>query len=130
MIEMPAPRPLADDEVLIQVMAAGVGNWDEIVRTGGWDVGRSPPIALGVEAAGKVVAVSRRVTDRAPGDEVITHPLPLRDQGTWAPNGDRFSCASCPEAAGCLLGGCGRVSGARPDRRAGSGRSSGCQDQQ
>jgi NADPH:quinone reductase-like Zn-dependent oxidoreductase len=25
------------------------------------------------------------VTDWAPGDEVMTHPLPLRDQGTWAP---------------------------------------------
>jgi len=85
MIDMPAPRPLADDEVLIRVMAAGVGNWDEIVRTGGWDVGRSPPMALGVEAAGIVVAVSRTVPDRAAGDEVITHPLPLRDQGTWAP---------------------------------------------
>ena len=85
MIDMPAPRPLADDEVLIRVMAAGVGNWDEIVRTGGWDVGRSPPMAHGVEAASIVVAVSRRVTDRAAGDEVITHPLPLRDQGTWAP---------------------------------------------
>jgi NADPH:quinone reductase-like Zn-dependent oxidoreductase len=25
------------------------------------------------------------VTDWAAGDEVMTHPLPLRDQGTWAP---------------------------------------------
>ena len=85
LIEVPGPRPLAADEVLIQVMAAGVGNWDEIVRTGGWDVGRRPPMALGVEAAGTVVAVGSTVTDWTPGDEVITHPLPLRDQGTWAP---------------------------------------------
>jgi hypothetical protein len=35
MIELPDPRPLADDEVLIEVRAAGVANWDEIVRTGG-----------------------------------------------------------------------------------------------
>jgi len=71
--------------VLIQVRAAGIGNWDEIARTGGWDVGRRPPVALGVEAAGVVTAVGSMVTDWAPGDEVMTHPLPLRDQGTWAP---------------------------------------------
>jgi NADPH:quinone reductase-like Zn-dependent oxidoreductase len=85
MIEVPGPRPLAEDEVLIQVTAAGVGNWDDFVRTGGWDVGRRPPMALGVEAAGTVAAVGSTVTDWAPGDDVITHPLPLRDQGTWAP---------------------------------------------
>lgn len=85
MIDVPGLRPLAGDEVLIQVRAAGVGNWDEIVRTGGWDVGRRPPMALGVEAAGLVTAVGDLVTDWAPGDEVMTHPLPVRDQGTWAP---------------------------------------------
>jgi NADPH:quinone reductase-like Zn-dependent oxidoreductase len=85
MIRVPPPRPLAGDEVLIEVKAAGVGNWDEIARTGGWDVGRRPPMALGVEAAGVVSAVGSGVTDWAPGDEVMTHPLPLRDQGTWAP---------------------------------------------
>ena len=62
-----------------------MGNWDEFVRTDGWDVGRRPPMALGVEAAGVVAAVGSMVTDWAPGDEVMTHPLPLRDQGTWAP---------------------------------------------
>jgi NADPH:quinone reductase-like Zn-dependent oxidoreductase len=85
MLDVPGPRPLAADEVLIQVGAAGVGNWDEFVRTGGWDVGRRAPMALGVEAAGLVTAVGSMVTDWAPGDEVMTHPLPLRDQGTWAP---------------------------------------------
>lgn len=78
-------RPLAGDEVLLEVMAAGVGNWDEFVRTGGWDVGARPPMALGVEAAGLVMAAGRAVSDWAPGDEVMTHPVPLRAQGTWAP---------------------------------------------
>ena len=64
--------------------AAGVGNWDEIVRVGDWDVGRRPPLALGVEAAGVVAAVGEDVTSLAPGDEVLTHPLPLRHQGAWA----------------------------------------------
>jgi NADPH:quinone reductase-like Zn-dependent oxidoreductase len=84
-IEVGEPRPLADDEVLLEVRAAGVGNWDEFVRTGGWDVGALPPMALGVEAAGLVMAAGRAVTDWAPGDAVMTHPVPLRDQGTWAP---------------------------------------------
>ena len=85
MIELGEPRPLAADEVLLEVMAAGVGNWDEYVRTGGWDVGARPPMALGVEAAGTVAAAGRAVSDWAPGDAVMTHPVPLRDQGTWAP---------------------------------------------
>ena len=70
-IEVSELRPLAGDEVLLEVMAAGVGNWDEFVRTGGWDVGARPPMAL--------------VSDWAPGDAVMTHPVPLRDQGAWAP---------------------------------------------
>ena len=85
MIEVGELRPLADDEVLIEVMAAGVGNWDEFVRTGGWDTGARPPMALGVEAAGLVMAAGRAVSDWVPGDAVMTQPVPLRDQGTWAP---------------------------------------------
>jgi NADPH:quinone reductase-like Zn-dependent oxidoreductase len=77
-------RPLADDEVLVEVLAAGVGNWDEFARTGGWEVGARPPMALGVEAAGRVLAAGAAAGDWAPGDAVMTHPLPLRDQGTWA----------------------------------------------
>ena len=84
-IETREPRPLADGEVLLEVMAAGVGNWDEFIRVGGWDVGAVPPMALGVEAAGTVAAVGGAVTDWAVGDAVMTHPVPLRDQGTWAP---------------------------------------------
>jgi NADPH:quinone reductase-like Zn-dependent oxidoreductase len=85
MIDVDEPRSLAGDEVLLEVRAAGVGNWDEFVRTGGWDVGAKPPMALGVEAAGIVLAVGQAVGDWAPGDAVMTHPVPLRDQGTWAP---------------------------------------------
>ena len=85
MIEVGDPRSLADDEVLVEVRAAGVGNWDEFVRTGGWDVGTTPPMALGVEVAGTVLAAGRAVTDWVPGDAVMAHPVPLRDQGTWAP---------------------------------------------
>jgi NADPH:quinone reductase-like Zn-dependent oxidoreductase len=71
MLELAAPQSLAPDEVVIAVRAAGVGNWDEIVRVGGWDVGR-PPLALEVEAAGVVVAVGEEVTSLAPRRG--THP--------------------------------------------------------
>jgi NADPH:quinone reductase-like Zn-dependent oxidoreductase len=83
-LELPAPRPLAPGEVLIDVNAAGAGNWDPIVAAGDWDVGIRPPMALGVEAAGRIAAVGDGVADWAVGDEVMTHPLPLREQGAWA----------------------------------------------
>lgn len=82
--ELAAPGSPAPDELVILVRAAGVGNWDEIVRMGDWDVGRKPRLALGVEAAGVVAAVGVEVTSFARGDEVLTHPVPLRHQGTWA----------------------------------------------
>ncbi|WP_231989135.1 MULTISPECIES: NADP-dependent oxidoreductase [unclassified Mycobacterium] len=84
-IEVNEPRPLAADEVLIEVRSAGVGNWDDIIRTGGWDVGISPPLALGVEAAGVIRAVGAHPNGFSVGDDVLCHPVPLRDQGAWAP---------------------------------------------
>jgi NADPH:quinone reductase-like Zn-dependent oxidoreductase len=84
LLELSAPGAPAPDELVISVCAAGVGNWDEIVRLGEWDVGRKPPLALGVQAAGVVAAVGEEVTGFARGDEVLTHPVPLRHQGTWA----------------------------------------------
>jgi NADPH:quinone reductase-like Zn-dependent oxidoreductase len=79
--ELPQP---AREEVLITVRAAGVGNWDELVRIGSWQVGGPPPMALGVEAAGTIAAVGAAVTQLVPGDDVLTHPLPLKRNGTWA----------------------------------------------
>jgi Alcohol dehydrogenase GroES-like domain len=84
-LEVDEPRPLAADEVLIDIRSAGVGNWDDIIRTGGWDVGTSPPLALGVEAAGVITAVGAHPSGFSVDDEVLCHPVPLRDQGTWAP---------------------------------------------
>src|SRR6516225_7913206 len=108
MIDVGEPRSLAGDEVLLEVRAAGVGNWNEFVRTGGWDVGAKPPTALGVEAAGIVLAAGQAVGDWAPGDAVMTHPVPLRDQGTWA----RRLIAPAGLLAlkpPCQLGGSGRL---------------------
>jgi NADPH:quinone reductase-like Zn-dependent oxidoreductase len=74
---MPAPGPTRSS-------AAGVGNRDKNIRVGDWDVGRRPPLALGVEAAGIVDTVGEDVTSLETGDEVLTHPLPLRHQGACA----------------------------------------------
>jgi len=80
-LELPEPRPPQVGEVLLEVRACGIGNWDEFVRTGGWDTGARPPMALGVEAAGLVGAVGAGVRDLRPGDAVTTHSLPA---GSWA----------------------------------------------
>jgi NADPH:quinone reductase-like Zn-dependent oxidoreductase len=83
-LELPGPGELRPDEVLVEVRCAGVGNWDEIARTGGWDLGRYPPMALGVEVAGVVAGTGGAVVGLAAGDRVMTHSLPLRSQGAWA----------------------------------------------
>lgn len=85
LLEVPDARVPRAGEALIEVRAAGVGNWDEFARTGGWDLGQSPPMALGVEAAGVVAAVGAGVDQWSVGDPVLTHPLPLAEQGCWAP---------------------------------------------
>jgi NADPH:quinone reductase-like Zn-dependent oxidoreductase len=75
---------LRPDEVLIDVRACGVGNWDEIARTGGLNLGAQPPVALGVEAAAIVAEVGPEVSGISAGDRVSAHSLPLREQGAWA----------------------------------------------
>jgi NADPH:quinone reductase-like Zn-dependent oxidoreductase len=82
-IEVDDLEPPSEDEVLIDVAAAGIGNWDELVRIGSWRIGGPAPMALGTEAAGTVAAFGSAVAGVREGDEVITHPLPLRRHGTW-----------------------------------------------
>jgi NADPH:quinone reductase-like Zn-dependent oxidoreductase len=84
-LEVPDPRAPRVGEVLIEVKAAGVGNWDEFARTGQWDLGQGPPMALGVAAAGVVAALGAGVEGWSVGDQILTHPLPLTEQGCWAP---------------------------------------------
>src|SRR3954454_8449865 len=43
LLELPEPPPLEAGQVLIEVKAAGVGNWEEFLRTGGGDVGGFGP---------------------------------------------------------------------------------------
>jgi NADPH:quinone reductase-like Zn-dependent oxidoreductase len=80
-LELPEPAAPRPGEVLLGVHASGMGNWDEFIRTGGWDTGTRPPMPLGVEAAGVIVAVGSGVREFQRGDTVTTHSLPA---GSWA----------------------------------------------
>ena len=81
LLELPEPAAPRPGEVLLGVRACGMGNWDEFIRTGSWDTGTGPPMPLGVEAAGVIVAVGSGVHGFQPGDAVTTHSLPA---GSWA----------------------------------------------
>jgi len=81
LLELPEPAEPGPGEVLLGVRASGMGNWDEFIRTGGWDTGIRPPMPLGVEAAGLIMAVGSGVRGFQSGDAVTTHSLPA---GSWA----------------------------------------------
>src|ERR1700748_889547 len=83
-LEVDELAPPAADERPIDVAAAGIGIGDELVRVGSWQIGGPAPMALGTEAAGTIAAVGAGVAALREGDEVITHPLPLRRHRTWA----------------------------------------------
>jgi len=67
-VDLPRPEPTAG-QLLVRVKAAGVGNWDALVREG-----RLPhehlPLILGYELAGIVEAIGTEVSGFKPGDEV------------------------------------------------------------
>jgi NADPH:quinone reductase-like Zn-dependent oxidoreductase len=67
-VDLPRPEPTAG-QLLVRVKAAGVGNWDALVREG-----RLPnehlPLILGYELAGIVEAIGAEVSGFTPGDEV------------------------------------------------------------
>src|SRR5919108_4656168 len=82
--EVDEPATPAAGEVLIDVAAAGIGSWDDLVRIGSWQIGGPAPVALGTEAAGTVAATGSGVAGLREGDEGMTHPLPPRRPGAWA----------------------------------------------
>ncbi|MDN3558069.1 zinc-dependent alcohol dehydrogenase family protein [Halomonas maura] len=75
--------PPGDNEVLVQIKAAGLCHSDLSVIDGNRP--RPVPMALGHEAAGVVRAVGRGVTDLAEGDHVVAVFVP--------------SCGHCPPCA-------------------------------
>ncbi len=105
--EVDEPATPAADEVIIDVAAAGVGNWDELVRIGSWQVGGPAPMALGTEASGTVAEAGADAAGLREGDEVLTHPLPLRRHGTWAGRVLAPAAAVAPRPPGVSWEACG-----------------------
>jgi NADPH:quinone reductase-like Zn-dependent oxidoreductase len=84
-LELPDPGPPGAGQVVVAVEAAGVGAWDRLLHTGGWDVGLTPPAALGVEGTGRVIATGEGVEEIDEGDAVLAHEAPLPGgSGFWA----------------------------------------------
>jgi len=83
-LSLPDPRPPRPGETLIAVRAAGVAPWDDLVRLGSWEVGLRTPAAIGVAASGTIAAVGAPGEGWSVGDEVMTHPVPVLEQGCWS----------------------------------------------
>jgi NADPH:quinone reductase-like Zn-dependent oxidoreductase len=83
MDDLPVPEPGPRD-VLIKMRGAEVGDWDELVRTGAWDMERPFPLVLGLAGAGTVAAVGAQVKDFKTDHIVYAYSYPLADNGAWA----------------------------------------------
>jgi len=66
--DLPRPEPAAG-QLLVRVKAAGVGNWDSLIREGKIEI-QALPIILGSELSGNVEAIGAQVSGFKPGDEV------------------------------------------------------------
>jgi NADPH:quinone reductase-like Zn-dependent oxidoreductase len=109
--DIPHPSAAAG-EVLVRVVAAGVGPWDALIREGKSKVSGPPPLTLGSDLSGVVEAVGPGVNRFSPGDEVygVTNAQFVGAQaeyavaaaGMIAPKGHRLShvqAASVPVVA-------------------------------
>jgi alcohol dehydrogenase len=77
--DMPDPK-LEENEVLVQVHAAGVNPLDALIKSGEFKM-LLPyrfPLVLGHDVAGVVVCVGKRVNKFKPGDEVYSRPDDFR----------------------------------------------------
>jgi NADPH2:quinone reductase len=76
--DMPRPTP-GDNDLLVEVRAAGLNPIDWKIRKGALAQGRTLPIILGYDASGIVREVGRNVTGIKPGDEVYAMPALTRN---------------------------------------------------
>ncbi|MDB5770322.1 MAG: hypothetical protein JWM42_696 [Burkholderia sp.] len=83
LMNLPMPEPGPHD-IVIRMRGAEVGDWDELVRTGVWDMERPFPLVLGLAGAGIVAAVGADVRGFAETDPVYVYSYPLYDNGAWA----------------------------------------------
>jgi len=84
-LDLPDPREPQDGELALDMVAAGIGPWDPLLHSGGWDVALAPPAALGVEGVGRVSAVGPGESHFEVGELVLVHEAPLPGgSGTWA----------------------------------------------
>lgn len=67
--DVPRPRPL-EGQVVVRVMAAGVGPWDAWVRAGRSAIAQSLPLIPGSDISGVIDEIGPGVADLRPGDEV------------------------------------------------------------
>lgn len=72
-VDLPQPGP---GEMLVRVMAAGVGPWDGWIRAGKSVLPQPLPLTLGSDLSGVVEAVGPEVSGFAPGEEIygVTNP--------------------------------------------------------
>jgi NADPH:quinone reductase-like Zn-dependent oxidoreductase len=82
--DMPEPE-LQDNDILVEIHAAGLNLLDSKVRTGEFKpiLPYRPPFILGHDVAGRIVRVGSKVRKFKPGDEVYSRPRDGRI-GTFA----------------------------------------------
>ncbi len=102
-VEAPTPQP-AGKQVLLRVKAAGVCHSDLHIWEGSYDMGEGkpkmrfeergikPPITLGHETVGEVVAVGEEVVDVHPGQVLLVYPWIGCDACTACKRGDYHMC--------------------------------------
>ncbi|MCB9450773.1 MAG: zinc-binding dehydrogenase [Anaerolineaceae bacterium] len=73
-VEVPMPQP-ATNEILVRNRYAGVNATDVNISAGSYTPHAQPPLDLGAEAVGEVVAVGEDVTDLKVGDAVLTNSV-------------------------------------------------------
>src|SRR6516225_2258619 len=84
-VRVPVPRPAAD-QVLIRVAASSLNPLEYKLADLNF-MGRTPPVVLGLDLAGVVVAVGQGVSGLAVGDAVAAM-ADLNGDGGWAGTGE------------------------------------------
>jgi propanol-preferring alcohol dehydrogenase len=97
LVDVPEPSP-SDDEVMVEIRAAGLCHTDVgILHDPGWAARlKQPPLTLGHEVAGVIVAVGPAVTDYSVDDRVGISPAGLTKPGIARDGGYSSYCTAHP----------------------------------